>query len=328
MRCLFISVLNKCPQCFSALTNPEGFQAFLHFSSDIIEQSMSACLIEYPQDFQDTWPPVTDVYFNILADRFNSQPDGLMFQLTVVWVLLLRSQCGLRGLRPAQLLELDFKESSTKSLERSAQQLQTRREFILQCFRRLNAQDTNIVYRLSSIWALDSDDVKLANITALVELGNNDDLIEDLIPTVFLRLIHLISLRAHFIQISDCDAMLECILECLRIRFGTVFAKIERIPQYSRAIASMDPTAVHWARSAVGNVDIQSIEAVLKGGIHPLAFSLTSTRHLVINDNPLNGTNYSHLIFRLFDFMVFLFWKRSVNAITYGMQNVKNVMHY
>jgi hypothetical protein len=58
-----------------------------------------------------------------------------------------------------------------------------REEFLLQCFRRLATQSSNIVYSVAEIWDIDNTQARLVHLTTLLELGN-DDIIAELINHV------------------------------------------------------------------------------------------------------------------------------------------------
>ena len=64
-----------------------------------------------------------------------------------------------------------------------------REEFLLQCFRRLNAQSTNLVYSIAEIWDIDNTQARLVHLTTLLELGQ-DDIISELINHVSLIITH------------------------------------------------------------------------------------------------------------------------------------------
>jgi hypothetical protein len=58
-----------------------------------------------------------------------------------------------------------------------------REEFLLQCFRRLATQSSNIVYSVAEIWGIDNTQARLVHLTTLLELGH-DDIIAELINHV------------------------------------------------------------------------------------------------------------------------------------------------
>jgi hypothetical protein len=58
-----------------------------------------------------------------------------------------------------------------------------REEFLLQCFRRLATQSSNIVYSVAEIWDIDNTQARLVHLTTLLELGH-DDIIAELINHV------------------------------------------------------------------------------------------------------------------------------------------------
>jgi hypothetical protein len=75
--------------------------------------------------------------------------------------------------------------------------------------------------------------------------------------------------------------VVDCVVECLRVRVGVTIARIEKIPSLARVLAVMDASAVSWAKSYIGSPDQSIIEAISKGKMSPLSFNLGSTRHLV-----------------------------------------------
>lgn len=58
-----------------------------------------------------------------------------------------------------------------------------REEFLLQCFRRLATQSSNIVYSVAEIWDIDNTQARLVHLTTLLESGH-DDIIAELINHV------------------------------------------------------------------------------------------------------------------------------------------------
>lgn len=53
-----------------------------------------------------------------------------------------------------------------------------REEFLLQCFRRLATQSSNIVYSVAEIWDIDNTQARLVHLTTLLELGHDDIIVE------------------------------------------------------------------------------------------------------------------------------------------------------
>jgi hypothetical protein len=78
----------------------------------------------------------------------------------------------------------DLHSSSAVSQPTSHRTLKAlREEFLLQCFRRLAANSSNIVYSVAEIWDIDNTQARLVHLTTLLELGN-DDIIAELINHV------------------------------------------------------------------------------------------------------------------------------------------------
>lgn len=266
--------------------------------------SPSPSLSAPSSSFVDCWPPVRDVflqsteeYFAAFSHSDKSKNRVVRLVFAAVWMLQLRSQCALKGIKPSLLFSRDdmallmseniFRPSeeilhdtaatstavpsatvdvTTVTLTDSTALENLRHEFLLQCFRRLEVGAAAIAYKLADAWALKGDDVRITNITSLLERGNVDELVEEIIP---------------HISPENVGAAIECVAECLRVRLGGAIVRMERLPQYGKFLAMMDAGATAWARSAAGPLDVATAAAVVNGNAPLVNFNVATTRHLV-----------------------------------------------
>jgi hypothetical protein len=175
------------------------------------------------EDTPEVWPPGTDLKLTAAVKRFQiagGVSDGAAkLHLCLLWVLQLRTQCGLRGIKPSELFGKNYLATMCQSLENevktdlgtwtkshlelpsnSGSKLQPlsegihslsenlslqriREEFILQCFRRLESKPAHLVYNMAAVWDFDPQRVKLLHLSTLLELGL-DELIGELISQV------------------------------------------------------------------------------------------------------------------------------------------------
>lgn len=153
------------------------------------------------------WPPVEDARISRLRKKFCARGGIPMLtvdaHLALLCVLQLRSECGLRGIRPSRLFggdlisllcargilasvdaDLDMNKAGPDS-ERAGSVEEIRTEFIMQCFRQLGASRSPTLYRLSSLWKYSLHDVRIMHINALLDLYL-DELVDEMIPQVIL----------------------------------------------------------------------------------------------------------------------------------------------
>lgn len=215
------------------LVNPENLQTFAKVTSDYTEyvaasaslpSELSDCdwgISTLPKNHLENWPPSFDEFLTSASKNWKNfiseNPTLPSRYLRAVWVLLLRSLCGLRGIKPSQLLgdddenpmfiELDepattiwnnahslsinnmslFRNKSLLTRSRSIDKVdmvQIRLEFVLQCFRRLDSSWLSVVYQLGEAWKLPSDSIKLSHMTTLLEKGTVDEQVEELMSQV------------------------------------------------------------------------------------------------------------------------------------------------
>lgn len=155
------------------------------------------------------WPSIEDFRLLYLTKKFVSRGGVLMLtiesHLALFCVLQLRSECGLRGIRPSKLfgneiinclcrvgvlsnveIEIDmnrsFENNSAEPTD-SSSIIAVRTEFIMQCFRQLGANRSSTIYRLAALWRYSLHDVRIMHINALLDLYL-DDLVDEMIPQV------------------------------------------------------------------------------------------------------------------------------------------------
>ncbi len=177
----------------------------------------------------DVWPPLTDAKITALSKRFRSR-GGVSASLVeahiaLMCVLQLRAECGLRGIRPSQLIGadilsslcttgvisstnavIDMVHSNSVTINPTAKSSGTsgpngsgsaaasadgkggplkavRTEFILQCFHRLGATPSTVIYRLAGLWGCSINEIRIMHISSLLDLCL-DDLVDEMIPQV------------------------------------------------------------------------------------------------------------------------------------------------
>lgn len=241
------------------------------------------------------WPSVTDSWLTAQYEKFygglihsagrNSIAVGsdlcsvasVQAHVSLLWVLQLRFQCGLRGIKPSRVLgraTLEIVErchSSASGEPVSVDCRDLRMEFLDQCLRRLiSVEPPVLVYRLAELWGINTDSVRLLHLTALLERdGSLDDEADLLVP-----------------QIADSGAVVDTVTAALRARLGGVLMRIDRLSTFGPLLAAMDAEAVTWARRAFpadAAIDLATLEEVSKGRVRAVNVNLASTRHLVIS---------------------------------------------
>jgi hypothetical protein len=268
------------------------------------------------ETWESVWPSTTDAWLSGELERFYSglgathnasgaavarsgapddeRPSSLKWTVALVqthvsllWVLQLRFQCGLRGIKPSRVLgrgalacvlgqdSLDPRGGWSVpggGGDLSANdQGEVRAEFVDQCLRRLIAVEPPVlVYRLAELWAIDADAVRLMHLGALLERdGTLDDEADLLVP-----------------QITNSAAVVDTVTAALRSRLGGVLVRIDRLATFGPLLASMDAEAVAWARRAFPAdlvPDAATLEDLAKGRARAVNINLASTRHLVIS---------------------------------------------
>ena len=173
------------------------------------------------------WPPLTDAKITALSKRFRSR-GGVSASLVeahiaLMCVLQLRAECGLRGIRPSQLIGADIlsalcttgvisstnavidmvhsnsvtmnpsKSSGVAGANGLASAVSAdgkggplkavRTEFILQCFHRLGATPSTVIYRLAGLWGCSMNEIRIMHISSLLDLYL-DDFVDEMIPQV------------------------------------------------------------------------------------------------------------------------------------------------
>ena len=170
------------------------------------------------------WPPLEDTRLANLCKKFCAKGGIPLLtidaHLALFCVLQLRSECGLRGIRPSRLfgydivsllcrrgilgntrieIEMNRSNDDKKTVDGVSADIDPadrdgdrgrgesidaiRTEFIMQCFRQLGATRSPTLYRLSSLWKYSLHDVRIMHINALLELYL-DELVDEMIPQV------------------------------------------------------------------------------------------------------------------------------------------------
>ena len=81
----------------------------------------------------------------------------------------------------------------------------------MQCFRRLEAQPSALVYSIADIWGFEGRQMRLGHLAIMLQLGF-DEVAEELIS-----------------QIDDPALVIDCITQGIRVRVGSCLACMERI---------------------------------------------------------------------------------------------------
>jgi hypothetical protein len=164
----------------------------------------------------DMWPSINDIRIMKLQKRFQARGGVSMStvdaHMALLCVLQLRSECGLRGIRPSELFgerilsllctrnlfsdptyDIDMNSLIISNGGGLALQVtedvplqnisNIRTEFISQCFHLLGATRSSILYRLSALWKYTLHDVRMMHMKALLDLFL-DEIVEEMIPQV------------------------------------------------------------------------------------------------------------------------------------------------
>lgn len=179
------------------------------------------------------WPPLQDAFLHTLRRTFYQQvslqalqQETMMYHMTLAYVMQLRFQCGLRGVKPSAVLggaallqeitEGDFYSNlayktaacrrgrlNTQLLAASdVQSIRRRAEFLDLSFQRVVQEERpQAIYVLASMWGFEADIVRLLHIQALLECGDVDNEIEEMIPQVSILSFLLFMLTHNFLQL-------------------------------------------------------------------------------------------------------------------------------
>lgn len=210
------------------MANSELVEKFVQASVDILlyaarrhnvvnEDSFHMPLAEadvyYDECGPEIWPPLHDA--RILAMIRNSaggSEDDAKWTICLLYVLQMRAQYGLRGVKPSELFGREFlgtgrrkKDvhitsdilSHSKSpvdapsylhgLQAGTGLDEIRKEFLLQCFRRIGAQSTQTIYHIAEVWSFSLQQIRLLHLLILLEL-NLDEQVEELISQVIISI--------------------------------------------------------------------------------------------------------------------------------------------
>ena len=203
----------------------------------------------------------------------------------MLWILQLRSQCGLRGVKPCQLYETQlsgivFQDNSVCYNRHQYHELNTtatsnpniykiRIEFIYECFRRSDSEYPNVVYKLGELFQVPVTTMKLYHIETLLGRGTSDDIVEQMIQNIS--------------QYSnDNKPIIDSIIRTLRVRIGNAIARIDRIPSLGPLIAAIDADAYSWVREVVTSPpDNTIIESIKKGVLPVFDINISATKRLL-----------------------------------------------
>jgi hypothetical protein len=222
---VFVILILSLLQCINGLVAPANLQQFIVLVITLIGLANAAPVsvelkpesadVRGSMTSEDCWPPVEDSFIEYAISAFAEKRSSakLSGYLAVLWVLQLRSLCGLRGVKPYELfhkseLNKDLLEQIPPDLAGKMSDnahashvggrlgalagatdslVEVRYEFILQCLRRVEVTDcAPIVYRLAGPegWNMDPSHLRLAHITALLDHGGMDDQAEELVSQV------------------------------------------------------------------------------------------------------------------------------------------------
>ena len=183
-------------------------------TQDDTPTSSAVCYLQPEEVSPVVWPPCTDPRLQQLITALQHTGGGVSesacrWHMCLLWVLQLRTQCGLRGVKTSELMGEVLLQSmcAPESLcvswsdmyvhppsasegpggsvtDQLAVSLRAvREEFMLQCFRRLESQSSNVVYAVTEQWGIDNKHARLTHLSTLLELGQ-DDIIGELISQV------------------------------------------------------------------------------------------------------------------------------------------------
>lgn len=218
----------------------------------------------------------------------------LRYQISILWILQLRFQFSMRGVKPSQLLGKSIKDvylpmlknwvltseielcksskywlsinwtqvkwsysSSSSTSSELTDELFTRIHFLDQCCSKMIGSDSQIVvYTVARIWGIEVDMVRLLQLLNRIE--SFEQLNKDKNQLVELNFDDLVSLY------DDPSLLLDLLLNFARIKLGSFLSKIELIPSYGMFISSMDADGLHWAKLALNSYSILNEASNLK----------------------------------------------------------------
>lgn len=259
-------------------------------NGDIIEALDCAWVTDSSCDSLDhTFPSTKDAFLSRLLYSYLTHGGcdacGIKIHISVLWILQLRSQCGLRGVKPCQLYEnalssIIFQDDSLCYNRHQYHELyatasgnpniyKIRIEFIYECFRLSDSEYPNVVYKLGELFQVPIAIMKLYHVETLLGRGTSDDIVEQMIQSIS--------------QYSNENKpILDSIIRTLRIRIGNAIARIDRIPSLGPLIAAIDADAYSWVREVVTSPpDNSTIESIKKGILPVFAINISATKRLL-----------------------------------------------
>ena len=159
----------------------------------------------------EEWPGTDDTRLLRLKKKFLARGGAPLLtidaHLALLCVLELRSECGLRGIRPSGLfgstvvsalctrgilnnmeVDLDMNKCSEDAQDNNVENISSvRTEFIMHCFKQLGANRSPTLYRLAALWRYSLHEVRIMHLSALLDLYL-DNLVDEMIPQVCLIL--------------------------------------------------------------------------------------------------------------------------------------------
>ncbi len=259
-------------------------------NGDIIEALDCAWVTDSAcKSLDRTFPSTKDVSMSRLLHSYLSQGGcdalGIKVHISVLWILQLRSQCGLRGVKPCQLYENPLNNIIFQTNSLSADRHEYREgsmaaasdskihkiriEFIYECFRRSDSEYPNVLYKLGELFQVPPATMKLYHIETLLGRGTSDDIVEQMIQSV--------SQYSH-----DNKLIIDAVITTLRVRIGNAIAKIDRIPSFGALIAAIDADAYSWVREVVTSPPDSAVIENIKKGLQPVFdINISATKHIL-----------------------------------------------
>ena len=160
----------------------------------------------------EIWPPLHDArILAIIRNSTSGSEEDAKWTICLLYVLQMRAQYGLRGVKPSELFGKDFLSTGRRrkdvqvtsdilshsktpvdapsylhGLQAGTGLDEIRKEFLLQCFRRIGAQSTQTIYQIAQVWSFSVQQIRLLHLLILLEL-NLDEQVEELISQVNIR---------------------------------------------------------------------------------------------------------------------------------------------
>lgn len=236
------------------------------------------------------WPSLQNKRLEDIISKFHDDVSRVSCQLVLSMVLTMKIHIDIStNLRDCSLLQLcPSIVSATDSTYNSNKTSSLRLDFIRSYLYSICPGNISSALRkLCELWIIPMNQVYLSYISIVINRVTYDSHLERLIGQVDIRS------QESFIEFLD------CILESMRLRLGKSISLIEKMPQHSQIILSMNPDVLQWLNrksNCLDSINHLSINTNRKPSIsleQPIYFNIASTKYIMFHIQKLIG-NYNH----------------------------------